>query len=355
MVQRKIRAIILKNELANDHLYWINACTHFSDQIIYREVDLTKNNWLSDIQQQEFDILLAKPGGLTSHYKELYDERIYILERCLDYKIYPSADEIFIYENKRFLSFWLDANCVPHPRTWVFYEEQEAIDFIKNSDYPFVAKVNIGASGSGVVIIHNIKKAVEYVKGTFKGKGAKQRSGPNLAKGDWMQRGIRYLFHPKEIISKYRIYLIRRKNLQRNFVIFQEYIPHGFEWRVVRIGDSFFAHKKLKVGDKASGSLLKEYDTPPLGLLDFVREITDKHHFYSQAIDIIESKGAYLVNEMQCIFGQSDPHQMLINGIPGRYRFVREEWVFEEGDFNKNESYNLRVQFLLSRFVGNQA
>ena len=134
-------------------------------------------------------------------------------------------------------------------------------------------------------------------------------------------------------------------------MIFQEYIPHEFEWRVVRIGDSFFAHKKLKTREKSSGSLLKNYDNPPLELLNFVKEITEKHRFYSQAIDIFESERGYLVNEMQCIFGQSDPYQMLVNGNPGRYRYLDDEWIFEPGDFARNGCYNLRLEFVLIKFT----
>jgi hypothetical protein len=94
--------------------------------------------------------------------------------------------------------------------------------------------------------------------------------------------------------------------------------------------------------------LLKNYDNPPAGLLDFVREITGKHGFRSQAVDIFESDRGYLVNEMQCIFGQSDSYQMLVDGKQGRY--VREEgvWVFQEGDFAMNECYNLRLRYLIN-------
>src|SRR5690606_33952040 len=114
--------------------------------------------------------------------------------------------------------------------------------------------------------------------------------------------------------------------------------PHTFEWRCVRIGDSFFAHKKIRKDDKASGSLLKAYEQPPFDLLDFIKEITDRRNFRSQAVDLFtDENGRYLVNEMQCIFGQSDPYQMLINDQPGRYVFRNEEWHFEPGDFNRYE------------------
>ncbi|MGA2408331.1 MAG: hypothetical protein ABSF81_16490 [Bacteroidales bacterium] len=346
---KKIKAIILRNELEDDHLLWMKACEEYKNQLEYRVVDLTKNSWLEDIQSNSFDILLAKPGGLTALYKQLYDERIYILNKVLEYLVYPSADEIYIYENKRFLSFWLKANNIPSPRTDVFYVQKEAIDFVNAQDFPIVGKVNIGASGSGVSILKSREIALDYISRTFSGKGAPRRSGPNMSKGSLFKRGLHYLAYPSDISKKLNLYKTIRSYPQIDFVIFQEYIPHDFEWRVVRIGDSFFAHKKLKIGEKASGSVLKSYENSPFALLDFVKEITDKHKFYSQAVDVFESDKGYLVNEMQCIFGQSDPWQMLVDGNEGKYKFVEDEWVFEAGSFNRNESYNLRVEWIIQQ------
>ncbi len=346
----KLRAIILKNELPDDHIYWLKACEAFSDSIIYQIVDLTKNDWLEQINNKKFDVLLAMPSGLCNRFKQLYDERIYILQKILGFRIFPSAEEIFINENKRFLSFWLDANKLPHPRTWVFYHQNEAFEFLYNTAYPVVAKTNLGASGKGVVIIKNLKEALKYTKETFSGRGASQRIGPNLKTAGLLKRGFNYLLNPSKIKDKLFIYKNRAAGIQIGFVIFQEFIPHDFEWRVVRIGDSFFAHKKLKQGEKASGSLIKGYENPPLILFDFVKEITDKHKFFSQAIDIFETPKGLVINEMQCVFGQSDPFQMLINGKSGRYIFINNSWQFEAGDFNRNKSFNLRVKYLIDNF-----
>jgi hypothetical protein len=89
-------------------------------------------------------------------------------------------------------------------------------------------------------------------------------------------------------------------------------------------------------------------------LLDFVRKLTDEHGFRSVAIDAFEIPASgpgtdpgYLVNEIQCVFGQSDPHQMLVNGVPGRYRSLDGQWLFEPGDFNRFECYLLRLAYFL--------
>ena len=102
-----LKAIILGNNQKDEHLPWVLACEDFKNQISYRIVNLTAQNWLEEIQKEEADVLLAKPDCLTSALKQLYDERIYILAKKLNYKVFPSPEEIFIYENKRLLSFWL--------------------------------------------------------------------------------------------------------------------------------------------------------------------------------------------------------------------------------------------------------
>lgn len=344
-----IRVVILANERAEDHFLWIRACEKFSDKVSYRVVDLTKDTWYEEIHNEPFNLLLAKPSGVTSTFKQLYDERIYILGKVSGHLIFPSPEEIFIYENKRFLSYWLKANNIPHPATHVFYNMAEAESFLKETGYPVVGKVNIGASGSGVSVIWDRSEGQEYLKQIFVGKGAHRRHGPNLGTGQWLPRALFYVRHPSELSSKIVTYSTIAKDIQKGFVLLQEFIPHSFEWRVVRIGDSFFAHKKLKAGDKASGSLLKSYCDPPRDLLDFVREMTDRHNFFSQAIDIFETDRGYLVNEMQCIFGQSDPHQMIVNEVPGRYVHSGAKWIFEQGDFCSNECYDSRIRYLIEK------
>jgi hypothetical protein len=311
-------------------------------------IDLTRADWLERINRTPFDGLLASPGGYTTPFKRLYDERIIILDLNYDIPIYPSPEEILIYENKKYLSYWLAANEIPHPRTWVFYYEEEALKFAVNSALPLVGKMSVGGAGSGVRILKTRDEVLKYVKNIFSGDGATLQVGPQWRKKGFARRVFKRLLRPQDLWAKLHLYKHLRKEIQKDFVILQEYVPHTFEWRCVRIGESFFAHKKIKKGDKASGSLVKGYENPPARLLDFIEDITDKKHFLSQSVDLFEcSDGRYLVNEMQCIFGQSDPYQMLVNGEPGRYRRVNGKWTFEPGDFNRFESFLLRLEHFI--------
>ena len=97
----RIKAIILRNELKADHDLWIRACEFYQEQLEYRVVNLTSNNWFEEVHREPFDILLAKPGGLTAPFKHLYDERIYILGVVLGDKVFASPREKIIYVKQK--------------------------------------------------------------------------------------------------------------------------------------------------------------------------------------------------------------------------------------------------------------
>lgn len=343
----KLKVAICGNEMIDDDQLWIDACIKRRDEVSFERINLTSCDWIERIERSNADWFLLKPGGYTNHFKQLYDERVIVMDQ-LGLNLYPNCKEVLIYENKRFLSFWLRANKIPHPETNVFYSHNEAKDFLNSINFPIVAKTNIGASGSGVKILRSKSDALKYADGVFSGKGASKRVGPDLTKGGLFKRGLNLILNPNLLRKRLRTYKTLAGETQTKFLILQEFIPHEFEWRVVRIGDSFFAHKKLKLGEKASGSLEKNYNNPPLDLLDFVKSITDEHELRSQAVDVFEYDGGYKVNEMQCIFGQSDSFQMKVDDRIGRYVHLDGNWQFEEGDFNGNESFDTRMDFILS-------
>jgi hypothetical protein len=133
--------------------------------------------------------------------------------------------------------------------------------------------------------------------------------------------------------------------------LFQEYIPDAIEWRIERIGNSFFGHQKVKKGDFHSGTKLMRWERPPRRLLEFCRDITEIGSFMSMDLDIFETKdGKYLVSELQAVFGvKGPPTEMYIDGKPGRFVFDKysNSWQFEEGYFCQNACCNLRVYALL--------
>jgi glutathione synthase/RimK-type ligase-like ATP-grasp enzyme len=335
---------ILKNESETSHLRWKAACE--GEGINYCIIELVHADFIDQIRKYNPEFCLSQPSGRLQLYKMMYDERIFIIEKYLRIPVYPSYDEIVLHENKKMLAYFLKANNVPHPDTFVSYNRQEAETYAADASYPFVAKSAIGATGSGVAIIKSPDEAKDYISKVF-GKGISRRFGPNRKTGTpagWLMKAVR---SPKYFKYKMKDYSERAVDLQYGFVIFQEYVHHDYEWRCVKIGESYFAYKKLKRGNQASGSKLFEYGAPPLELLDFTRDLCTVHNFNFMAVDLFYVNNTILVNELQTVFGHANPYICRVNDRNGRYIYRNGKWSFEEGDFNLNESYDLRLKTVL--------
>lgn len=163
-----VRIGIIRNEKANSADDWIRACENKG--LDYYIVDLSENNWLDKILGSNVDFYVTQPPGTYERFKTLFDERLYIITNDLKLRIFPFYAESLIYENKKMLSYYLKSHNIPHPKTCVFYNDQEAITYVEQADLPIVAKTNIGASGAGVKIIRSKQKALSYINLAFHGR-----------------------------------------------------------------------------------------------------------------------------------------------------------------------------------------
>ncbi|WP_288988398.1 hypothetical protein [uncultured Pseudoalteromonas sp.] len=308
-----------------------SACEKLN--IDYEIIDLLDNNWLEHFQSSDYDGVMIRPPCTLEAHKQIYDERSYILNKKLSLPIYPSYEELTVYESKRNMHSWAQLYNLPHPKTNVFTSKKQAYNFFKYCSYPFVSKSNVGASGISVKIIKTEREAKRLARKIF---GALD---PELAIG----------YCP--IGKKKNIPYPRFGRRQIHYMICQEFIDIKWEWRVIRLHNSYFGHKKL-IGknNMASGSLLVGWEAPPKELLNLVKEFSENAEFTSVALDIFESRnGEFFVNEVQTIIGAIAPSQMYINNKPGRYIYENDDFRFEEGEFCKNQCWDLRLEAFLSQ------
>lgn len=339
---------IIRNEDPESAKDWIQACKN--RKLDFTVIDISAANWLEQVLSSQADFFVTQPPGIYERFKTMFDERLYIITQELGLKVFPSFTESLIYENKKMSSYYFDAKNIPHPKTWVFYSHQDAKSFIQKAKYPFVAKTSIGASGSGVKIIKSPKEAGAYIHLAFKGRGITRRFGPNRVTGSPKKWAAKTIKSPSYFIKRLRHYLGIHSDPQFGYVIFQEYIPHTFEWRVVKIGDSYFAHKKMVVKGKASGGKVKEFGFPPESVLNYVKALCKEHNFHCVCVDLFESERGYLVNEIQCVFGI--PYKYLAKVGDDTGRFIQKEgaWVFDKGDFTVNEACDLKLETAIKLF-----
>ena len=301
------------------HKYYVDACIAL--EVDYEVIDLFQTSWLETIRKSGIDLLLARPSVVTGKWKQVVDDKLSIIEQDVGIKVFPDLRSLWFWESKHKLHYWMDANNIPCLKTWVFHTEAEAIEFSSSCSYPIVYKAEQGSGGRGVEILTNKHKLRRHIKSYFK-------------------NGYRALGS-----SKY--------DREWGAMLLQEYINNPIEWRIMRVGNSFFGYKKLAVSGMHSGSGKWEYGMPPKNLLDLTLLITNEYELYSVALDFfLADEGAPpLVNEVQAYFGMEYKDQMcVVDGVAGR--IVDEEgiWVFEEGDFCQNKLCMERVKFVISQY-----
>jgi hypothetical protein len=301
------------------HKHYIQACREMG--VSYQLIDIFAPNWLDEVRSLQCDGFLVWPSAELSIWKDMYDERVRILERDLGMLVYPTAQEVWLYESKRRVNYWLQAHNIPHPRTWIFYDRAEALRFSDKADLPLVMKTNTGACASGVFILHDRTQLKKMVRKAFRRGVAAHRHDP--------------------------------RDRHWGYVYLQQYIPDVNEWRLVRIGNSYFGHRKGQHKGLHSGSGRVEWSVPERRHLDFLREVTETGGFTSMDVDVFETpEGTLLVNELQTVFGASvSIDQLRINNQPGRfvYSLTADSWEFEPGDYARNACANARVDYLISQ------
>ena len=208
-------------------------------------IDLFADDWIEQVRLANVDGILVREKANIAEYKEMYNERLWVINQYLNLPIYPSWHELFLYENKRMYSYFFETHGVNTPKTHVFYSKAFANEFCKNAQYPLVFKTNGGAGGSGVTIVPNYCKAKRMIDSIF------GRINPRIALGHCHWAKYCGVFPvPKLGMS------------QRHYVIIQDYIDIETEWRIIKLGDAYAGYKRPMENGYGSCELL-EYGFPP--------------------------------------------------------------------------------------------
>lgn len=300
------------------HQYYVYACREM--KVRYRLCDVFGAGWYEEcVGNSECAAFLVAPRLFSTAWRQMYDERLRVIAESGKI-LFPSYEELWMYESKRRMSYWVESHGFDGPKTHVFYSYLDAMDFAGRTDLPIVAKTDAGYAAQGVHIFRDRSEVVKHVRRCFN-KGLRLDMGA---------------FHPL---------------VENGFVLFQEYVSTPIEWRLIRLGDSYFAHQKLKSGDFHSGSHLVGRIPPGRAHLDLIRRVTEVGGFRSLNVDVFElDDGRLLINELQALPCMIKPFQMVLNGYPGRYLYDAsgDRWLFEKGTFCENKGSNLRLQALLA-------
>jgi glutathione synthase/RimK-type ligase-like ATP-grasp enzyme len=251
--------------------------------------------------------------------------------------VFPSVATCWHYDDKVGQKYLLEAIHAPLAKSYVFYDKEEALEWIKATAFPIVFKTRSGAGSSNVKLIKNRAMAKRLIQKSF-GSGI-----PNYSKVHYFLDSLWKLRRDKTLYSlgrvcKYALLLFVSTKYQvqylieKDYIYFQEFIPgNDSDIRIVVIGSRAFALKRfVRENDfRASGSGVFSYDPSvfPIELVQSSFQACQSLKSQSVAFDYIYDfqQNAYKIVEISYAFSHQAYYQ-----CPG---YWDEKLQWHEGTF----------------------
>lgn len=182
-------------------------------------------------------------------------------------KTFPNYSTRWHFDDKIAQKYFFESLNTPSAKTHVFYDHKLAEAFLKEAEFPLVAKLRRGAGSSNVVMLSNFKNATKYtnlmfstgispVYGILKGAKTKLTILKQLRKPSAIY---------KKVYSSLKKYYqnVRFFENERNYVLFQEFIPaNEYDTRIIVIDNIAFGIRRFnrKNDFRASGSGIIDYN-----------------------------------------------------------------------------------------------
>jgi glutathione synthase/RimK-type ligase-like ATP-grasp enzyme len=284
---------------------WIQYCRFLdSNSFEYDIYDVHSRDWIEDADK--YDVIVGFPDSTPFQLREMR-RKYQILETHLGKICYPSTKHIMLYEDKILEAYLAEVFDIPFAKTYVSYDESDAMHLIETLSYPVVSKIVPSSGSVGMELVRTKKHARKIVRQAFSGTGRKT----------------------------HMVYL-----RQKNYVYFQDYVPNdGYDIRVIVIANwAFGYYRKVLPGDfRASGMDLEERRALPVAAMRIAREINRSIRSPMLVVDMVHGlDGEYYVIEFSPTCLIDDAEQLQVNGVPGVYVFDdadNESFRFEEGRY----------------------
>jgi len=263
-----VRDTVPKNVWA---VYWEQACK--DKKLDYKKFNSRDPDFMSQILKYQPDRVLWRSGN--SPRNKIKDEpQRYLLEQN-GLRIVPNWKTHWPYDHKVRETYLFNLHKIPHHKTTIFWQEEDAREYVKKAEYPFVIKADGGAGSKSFKFIESKKQAKKMIEQSFQGPGC------------FTGRGR----------EKYILYT-------------QEYVKIDFVWRVIVMKDEIGMGYKANFRPgtlKASGQGFLTHVLPPRKLFTMARNINIKLGFDWMAYDIVWNDKAkeYQVLEMCDTVGQT--------------------------------------------------
>ena len=245
-----------------------------------------------------------------------------ICENYLGLTVYPDQNTCWHYDDKIAQGYLLPTIGIPIPKTWVWFNQADAQEWIKQTSFPLVLKLAIGAGSNNVHRIETSEEASLWVHELFR-----QRftilTEEQMRPLTWRRRVRKSL----SLLWRGRVADLYDDGYepQSGYAFFQEYLPNNeYDTRVTVIGNRAFAFRRFNRPNdfRASGSGLIDWDPASIDLR-FVRlafQTAYALQTQSCAIDGLYRNDQCVVGEISYTYVswavQACPGHWQLNGTP---------------------------------------
>ncbi|MGV8995268.1 MAG: ATP-grasp domain-containing protein [Flavobacterium sp.] len=317
---------------------WINYCE--KNNVPFKIVNCYDSDIISQIE--DCDVLLWH-----HHHSDAKDVLfakgvLFALEQA-GKKVFPEFNSGWHFDDKVGQKYLLEAIDAPMAKTWVFYEEKDAFNWIEKATFPKVFKLRGGAGSANVKLIRSKSQAQSLVKKAF-GSGFPAYDKWNDLKEQYLRFTQGKLLWKNAAKSVRRVFVstrfARTVGNQKGYVYFQEFIPNNdSDIRVITIGDKAFAIKRMTRPNDfraSGGGVIKfEKDLIDERCIKIAFETSEKMKAVCVAYDFVFDAGKNpLIVEINYGFA----HEPYLN-CPGYWdknlnwhegKFNQVEWILEE-------------------------
>ena len=280
---------------------WIEYCENNS--IEYKTV----NCYANDILEQVDDCEALMWHFHQSHPKDVLfaKQLIYSLETA-GKKVFPDFHTAWHFDDKVGQKYLLEAIDAPLVPSYVFYDREKALKWIKQASFPKVFKLRKGAGSAHVKLIDSENEAKKLVNKAF-GRGFSQYDKIANFKDRWYKylHGSNGFWNVTKGVLRFlkTTEFARIAGPEKGYIYFQDFIPNNdYDIRIIVIDGKAFAIKRLvRENDfKASGSghvlYEKHHFDEESVRLSF--EVAEKINSQCLAIDYVFKEGRPLIVEL---------------------------------------------------------
>src|SRR5699024_62616 len=248
--------------------------------------------------------------------------------------VFPDCRTAWHFDDKVGQKYLLESIDAPLVPSYVFYDQQKALEWVEKAKFPKVFKLRRGAGGAHVKLVENKHTAKELVFKAFK-SGFSQYNKMQSLKERWYQ----YRYNNSDLWNVAKGLLRFAKTTEyakvagpeRGYIYFQDFIPNNrYDLRIKVISDKCYAFSRVvRSGDfRASGSGVLDFDLKkiPLEAVKTSFHIAEELQLQSVAFDFVKHNNIPLLLEMSYSFG--------IDSEEFEIGYWNSDLEFIEGEFN---------------------